>query len=134
MKESSTSLRAYFGVIGFFYLFSIGAVSVLTSALGLGAILLNSPAAIVNTIIGALEAIGFIYFAITLPQFLNADKVKYLFWFLYANFGVAVLGALIAYVATGTLQYIGLGFSALITWYLYRNVSRMALPPTAPGR
>ena len=134
MKESSVSLRLYFGVIGAFYLFSVGVVSLLTSALGFGAVLFSSPSSIVTTIIGVLQAIGFVYFAFTLPQFLNADKVKYLFWFLYANLGVALLGALIAYVTTGSLQYFAVGISALITWYLYRNVSRMAVPPAAAGK
>ena len=134
MKESSTSLRLYFGIIGMVSLFSIPVWIFYTYALGLGAIVFSSPAVIFGTTIGALGAMGFIYFAIRLPQFLNAQKVKFLFWFLYANFGMAVLGTIIGFMTSGRLDYIGLGFKALYTWYLYRNVSRLALPPTAPGR
>ena len=135
MKESATSLRWYFGVIGVWYLVSAGFIFSLLGGLGLSALLIGSALSTVNTIFGVVSALGDIYFAFTLPKYLNPNEVKYVKGWLLGTFGVSILLLIVGYLTQDQLSYFGVIVGSLLTWYLYVNVRRLANPPVpAPMR
>ena len=131
MKESSTSLRWFFGVIGTLTLLSTLLVLWITSAIGLsGLIGTGSTANVVLRVIYLVEAVGLIYFAFALPKFLNPEKAKYVEWFLLFPLALAVITDLIQFFSTSVYpDFITLVISGLITWYLYHNVHRLSYVP-----
>ncbi|MEO6536192.1 MAG: hypothetical protein ABIT47_00735 [Candidatus Paceibacterota bacterium] len=130
MKESSTSLRLFFGAIAVLYLISFGFFSLAMSFIGLGGeYLFGSVSAIMGFLVGIIEAIILLYFAITLPKYLNAEKVKYVKWFLIISFLLALIPGISSWVMSQTApNIISIVVSALVTWYLFHNVSRLSRP------
>jgi len=137
MKESARSLRWYFGIVGILYFIGGGLAFILLGGLGLSALfssaLFGSPLSVLNTILNVVWAIGYIYFAFTLPRYLNPEKVKAVKIFLLVPFAELVLWTVYGFLTTGQVSFLTVIFSALFTWYLYANVSRLAHPPVAPS-
>jgi hypothetical protein len=134
MKESSTSLRWFFGVIGGLNLIftAIGAVAL--SALGLVGLIAGSIVMIVAIAVNVIESLIYIYFAFTLPKFLNPQKAKFVEWFVLATFALTlIMSALTVLVEHGSVNYLGIVISALVTWYLYHNVHKLSYAPAAPA-
>ena len=132
MKESSTSLRWFFGIIGLFVL--LGAVLTLGVASVMGGVsgLLNGPlTSLALGVIYLLQGIILIYFAFTLPRFLTPEKAHYVEWFLWGSFALTVIVDVLQFVFVHTSpDIVSLVISALITWYLYRSVHKLSRAPT----
>ncbi len=128
MKESSTSLRWFFGVIGIWYLFSAGFVTILFGNFGLG---LSSLAAIsgfyvVNLVVQTVFALADIYFAFALPRYLHPSKSGPVKIFLIAQFVWVLLGVAWNYLVGGGPDIVSLIVSALLTWYLFHNINKLS--------
>ncbi|OGJ08661.1 hypothetical protein A3I95_02865 [Candidatus Nomurabacteria bacterium RIFCSPLOWO2_02_FULL_44_12] len=124
MKESITSLRWYFGLVGVVYILVSGLVVVLLGrSNSLNLLHYSSVASMIVTIIFAL---GFIYFATALPKYIASGKIHFVQKFLIINFAVGVLLIFWRYAETGSLAYSNLVISALLTWYLYANIKRLS--------
>ena len=139
MRESSTSLRLYFGIVGVLYFLSTGFLFALMGPLGLsgafGNLFAGSPLALLNTVLGVVWSLGYLYFAFTMPSYLNPERVKYVKIFLVLPLAMMLLWAAIGFLTIGQTDFITPVIGALITWYLYANVRRLANPPApAPMR
>ncbi|MDP2648547.1 MAG: hypothetical protein Q8P19_01465 [bacterium] len=133
MRESSTSLRIYFGIVGILYFLSTGLLLALIGLFGLsdafGNLVTGSPMALFNTILGTIWSLGYLYFAFTLPSYLNPERVKYVKIFLLVPLASMLFWAAVGFLNTGQIDFITPVIGALITWYLYANVRRLANPP-----
>lgn len=129
MRESSSSLRWYFGIIGVFYFFSVALVYGILGNFGALGVVTNSPFFLIQNIVSGVESIGFIYLAIMLPKYLNPESVKYVLYFVLATFGATLVWSVVGFATSGQIGFVNIAISALITWYLYRNAQRLAIPP-----
>jgi len=133
MRESSTSLRVYFGIAGVLYFLFTGFLFALMGPLGLGGafgnLFIGSPLAVINTILNIVWSIGYIYFAFALPGYLNPERSKYVKIFLVLPVAMMLLYAGIGFLTSGQIDFITPIIGALITWYLYANVRRLSNPP-----
>lgn len=136
MRESATSLRLYFGFIGLLYVaFLFFGLMLGASLVGMEFVIrsfLSSPLELFMFVVNTIFDIGYLYFAFTLPSYLNPERVAIVKNFLIASFAVSVLGVLIKLMSSGSISIFGLAISGLVTWYLYSNVTRIATPPSAP--
>ena len=127
MKESSASLRWYFGVVGMWALFSevfFGAANIFLGRLNL---LADSPFALLSLSVGLITAFFCVYFAFTLPKFLNPEKEKYVTFFLLAALCVSVIVSLVdSYPTITGISYFRVAGRILIAWYLYHNVHKLS--------
>ncbi len=112
MKESKTSLRLYFGLLAI--------LTVLSGDLWYA--LAGTPSLI--DIASIVQILGYVYFAVTLPKYLNQERVKYVKGWLLIVFALSVIITFINGPETG--GYIGLAIAGLLTWYLYNSVSRLS--------
>jgi hypothetical protein len=137
MKESSTSLRLFFGVVGVLYFLSTGLVVALMGSLGLlgalGDLFTGSPVALLTTALNIAWSLGYLYFAFTLPSYLNPQRVKYVKIFLLVPLASTLLWAAIGFLTTGKTDFITPVIGVLVTWYLFANVQRLSNPP-APAQ
>ena len=133
MRESSRSLRLYFGVVGVLYFFSTGLLFALMGPLGLsgafGSLFTGSPLELLNTVLGVVWSLGYLFFAFTLPSYLNPERVKYVKIFLVLPLAMMLLSAIIGFLTIGLFDFVTPVIGALITWYLFTNVRRLANPP-----
>ncbi len=133
MRESSTSLRLYFGIASVLYFLSAGFLFALMGPLGLtsafGNLFIGSPLALINTLLNIVWSIGYIYFAFALPGYLNPKRSKYVKIFLVLPVAMMLLNAGIGFLTSGQTDFTTPIIGILITWYLYANVQRLSNPP-----
>lgn len=133
MRESSTSLRGYFGIVGIFYFLSTGFLLAIMGPLGLsgafGDLFAGSLLSMLNTLLGVVLSLCYIYFAFTLPSYLNPERAKYVQIFLILPPAILLLWTAIGFFTIGQINLISPAIAALITWYLYVNVGRLSKPP-----
>ena len=136
MKESTSTLRLFFAVVGVFYVVSMVFRIAVMKDTGLPiaphASFVVWLMAVADVMLSAIWTVGYLYFAAALPKYLNPEKIKYIKIFLLAPFVEALLWQAWSLFTSGGFDVIGIAISALITWYLYSNISRLACPPQAP--
>jgi hypothetical protein len=129
MKETVTSLRAYFILSGLASLF-IGLPD-LAAHLRAGI----SPASILAAVFGIVGVcldLAFLYVGFRLPVLLQSSSHR-IVMLLYVATGWAILTSLLGLLNgmhPGTIAL--LGISLLILWYLLRNVRRLAAEAQSP--
>lgn len=132
MRETAKSLRWYFGIVGLLYFYGTGFMFVLLGGLGfpdlLTGALFGSPLNTLNTLLNFVWALGYLYFAFALSKYINPEKVKYVKIFLLVPFVEMILWSIWGFLTTGIPNLYLIG-SGLVTWYLYANVHRLAVPP-----
>jgi len=119
MKESSTSLRvlfAFWAVVGILASMFVLLVS-------------HQAADIVSAVISLVDGIFGAYFLFMLPAYLTPERVKYPQLFVVIGFAADIVGVLIRHfwAPDGTpLPIVGLAVGALICWYLFTSLARIA--------
>ncbi len=128
--ETVTSLRWYFGVLGF------GGLYVGSTALW-KAITISAPftSASVGNICGLLWSLvvsaGFVYFTYTLPEYLRPNKVRILKSYIHILFGVDLALNVVKSI-TGISSFnwqmdiVADLFLVFIWWYLYQSIGRLS--------
>lgn len=133
MKESSTSLRLFFGIIGVLYFLSTGFLFMLLGLLGMsgafGDLFTGSPLALFNTVLGVMWSLGYLYFAFALPSYLNPERAKYVKIFLILPLAMTFLWTALDFLTLGYIDFFTPVIAVLVTWYLYANVRRLSHPP-----
>lgn len=133
MKETVTSLRLYFGIVGAFL--GISTLFTLTPFIvagGLMYIFLLPPILLLQLVTGLVWTVGYIYFAFTLPNYLNPKRSKFIKLFLVLPVAASIVWNVIGLFGYGSVDILALVVGVLITWYLYATVKRLSKSTPAP--
>ena len=124
--ETVNSLRWYFGLAGFFGLYSYA--TSLWSAVRGTTIPISD---LLGTLFGLLASAGFIYFTYTLPTYLHTKNV----WILKSFISILIVVSIVWNVfgdisGAGPLGYwgilISLALGLFFWWYLFKTVNRLS--------
>ena len=117
MKESEKSLRLFFALMAILSIVSGDLWFALAGTPDL------SKASLFD-FITIVEILGYLYFAFTLPKYLNPKRVVYVKgWLVVAFLFSAILTITESPYA---MSYVGLFIGAAFTWYLFMSVGKLS--------